>query len=119
MRALRSAVCVVYRHGPVSRCAITHTAEFIETYLALGENDGRRRALETQYGRKNLERMALEYQHERENAAWLKENTMACAGCETHVEKNQGEWRAVGGSCAETSAGCNHMTWVRCVWPDW
>lgn len=87
-------------HGPVSRCAVTRTSEFMEAYIALEEGDPRRRALEAQYGKKTLERMALEYRQEKENAAWLKEKTMACPGCETHVEKNE---------------GCNHMTCARCA----
>lgn len=84
------------RHGPVSRCVVTRTAEFMEAYIALDEQDPRRRALEAQFGKKTLERMALEYQQEKENLAWLKEKTMACPGCETHVEKSQGEWGGLG-----------------------
>ncbi|KAG8748528.1 translation termination inhibitor protein itt1 [Ceratobasidium sp. 414] len=77
-------------HGPVTRCAVTRTAEFMEAYITLDEGGPQRRALEAQYGKKNLERMAVEYVQEKENAVWLKERTMACPGCSTSVEKSQG-----------------------------
>ncbi|CAE6419270.1 unnamed protein product [Rhizoctonia solani] len=92
------AFCVACKrtwHGPVSRCAITRTREFVEAYVSLPEGDPRRRALEGQYGRKVLERMAQEYREEKENEVWLKERTTACPRCETRVEKSE---------------GCNHMT---------
>ncbi|KAF8680164.1 RWD protein [Rhizoctonia solani] len=88
------AFCVACKrtwHGPVSRCAITQTREFVEAYVSLPEGDPRRRALEGQYGRKVLERMAQEYRDEKENEAWLKERTTACPRCETRVEKSEGE----------------------------
>ncbi|QRV76297.1 E3 ubiquitin-protein ligase RNF14 [Ceratobasidium sp. AG-Ba] len=96
----RLRTCDSCGHGPVTRCAVTRTVEFMETYIALAEGDPRRRALEMQYGKKNLERMAAEYVQEKENEAWLKERTMACPGCSTNVEK---------------SHGCNHMTCARCA----
>ncbi|KAG8697371.1 translation termination inhibitor protein itt1, partial [Ceratobasidium sp. 395] len=76
-------------HGPVTRCAITQTIEFMERYMALDAGDAQRRALEAQYGKKNMERMAQEYTQEKENQMWLKERTMACPGCHTNVEKSQ------------------------------
>ncbi|KAH7344624.1 hypothetical protein B0J17DRAFT_9134 [Rhizoctonia solani] len=97
------AFCVACKrtwHGPVSRCAITRTREFMETYISLPEGDPRRRALEGQYGRKVLERMAQEYKEEKENEVWLQERTTACPRCETRVEKSE---------------GCNHMTCARCA----
>ncbi|KAG9124332.1 translation termination inhibitor protein itt1 [Ceratobasidium sp. 392] len=97
------AFCVGCRrtwHGPVTRCAVTRTVEFMEAYIALDEGDSRRRALEAQYGKKNMERMAAEYMQQKENENWLKERTMACPGCRTNVEKSQ---------------GCNHMTCARCA----
>ncbi|CAE6457200.1 unnamed protein product [Rhizoctonia solani] len=97
------AFCVACKrtwHGPVSRCAITRTREFVEAYISLHEGDARRRALEGQYGRKVLERMAQEYKEEKENEVWIKERTTACPRCETRVEKSE---------------GCNHMTCARCA----
>ncbi|KAF8609438.1 hypothetical protein BDV93DRAFT_602107 [Ceratobasidium sp. AG-I] len=96
------AFCVACRrtwHGPVTRCAVMRTAEFVEGYIALEEHDPRRRALDAQFGKKVIARMVQEYMQEKENQAWLKERTMECPGCQTHVEKSQ---------------GCNHMTCARC-----
>jgi E3 ubiquitin-protein ligase RNF14 len=89
---MRAYLGCMRRHGPVTRCAVTRTVEFMEKYIALDKGDPKRRALEAQYGKKNMERMEVEYKQEKENAAWLKERTMACPGCETHVEKSHGEW---------------------------
>ncbi|CAE6521841.1 unnamed protein product [Rhizoctonia solani] len=97
------AFCVACKrtwHGPVSRCAITRTKEFVEAYVSLPEGDPRRRALEGQYGRRVLERMAQEYKDEKSNQLWLEERTTACPRCETRVEKSE---------------GCNHMTCARCA----
>lgn len=77
------------RHGPVSRCVVTRTAEFVEAYMAMDEGD-QRRELEMRFGRKNLQRMVAEFEQERDNAAWIKAHTMACPGCNASVEKNQG-----------------------------
>ncbi|KEP49035.1 putative ubiquitin-protein ligase E3 [Rhizoctonia solani 123E] len=99
------AFCVACKrswHGPNSSCAITQTKAFMEAHVAmmLPKGDPRRRALEGQYGRKVLRKMAQEYQGEKENQVWLKERTTACPRCETRVEKSE---------------GCNHMTCPRCT----
>jgi E3 ubiquitin-protein ligase RNF14 len=65
----------------------------VEAYVSLPEGDPRRRALEGQYGRKVLEKMAQEYREEKENEVWLNERTMACPRCETRVEKSEGKQR--------------------------
>lgn len=102
----------MYRHGPVTRCAVMRTAEFVEAYIALDEHDPRRRTLDAQFGKKAIARMVQEYMQEKENLAWLKEKTMECPGCETHVEKSQGESRTAEGGRSVTLylTGCNHMT---------
>ncbi|CAE6456661.1 unnamed protein product [Rhizoctonia solani] len=99
------AFCVACKrswHGPLSDCETTQTRAFKEAHVALTlpEEDPRIRALERQYGRTLLERMAEEYEEAEENQVWLKEHTTACPQCKTKVEK---------------SYGCNHMTCTRCA----
>lgn len=99
----------------MTRCAVMRTAEFIEGYIALEENDSRRRTLDAQFGKKTMARMVQDYTQEKENQAWLKEKTMACPGCDTHVEKSQGESRIaerVAGLVTLHLTGCNHMTYA-------
>lgn len=44
-------------------------------------------------------KLVARYEEEQANKEWLQASTMACPGCEVHVEK---------------SLGCNHMTCTRC-----
>lgn len=50
-----------------------------------------KRKMERQYGKRMLSKLVKEYLEAKANKEWLKGNTMACAGCEAHVEKTMGE----------------------------
>lgn len=68
-------------------------------YLAAGEGSQEREFLEKKFGRNNVLRLVRLYEEEQANKRWLAASTMACPGCEVHVEK---------------SLGCNHvcdMSW--------
>lgn len=82
------------RHGPVTWCTITRPAELVAEYFALHENSPRRRALDAQFGKKGIARMAKERRREKKTQAWLGEKTKKCPGCGTHIEKSHGESRA-------------------------
>jgi E3 ubiquitin-protein ligase RNF14 len=63
-------------------------------YLATEDGSPKREYLQKRYGRNNLQRLVKLYEEEEANKRWLEASTMACPGCEIHVEKN---------------LGCNHV----------
>ena len=54
--------------------------------------------MERQFGKGNIGRLVAAYEEEQANKQWLKSSTMACPGCDVHVEKSLG--------CNHVSAGC-------------
>ncbi|KAH7929072.1 hypothetical protein BV22DRAFT_1102654 [Leucogyrophana mollusca] len=70
------AFCRRTWHGPLSDCPISATEAFVLEYMELPECG-----------------------EERPNKKWIEDPTMACPGCQVHVEK---------------SLGCNHMTCAKC-----
>ncbi|KAG2363547.1 hypothetical protein BDR07DRAFT_1356194 [Suillus spraguei] len=83
-------------HGPIVECM---TESFVMEYMGLAEGDGRRVEIERRWGKKNVERLVLKYEEERKNREWISRSCMECPGCGVQVEK---------------SAGCNHMTCIKC-----
>ena len=47
--------------------------------------------MEFRYGKRQLTRLVAEYQERRLNQEWLEAHAMGCPGCETKVEKSEGE----------------------------
>ncbi|KAK0473209.1 hypothetical protein IW261DRAFT_704530 [Armillaria novae-zelandiae] len=86
-------------HGPLSPCMASASSEIVKEYLALAEDSPDRALLLRRYGRSNVLRLVNTYQEEQLNREWLESSTMACPGCEVHVEK---------------AMGCNHMTCAKC-----
>ncbi|SJL05930.1 uncharacterized protein ARMOST_09266 [Armillaria ostoyae] len=86
-------------HGPLSPCMASASSEIVKEYLALAEDSPDRALLLRRYGRTNVLRLVNAYQEEQLNREWLESSTMACPGCEVHVEK---------------AMGCNHMTCAKC-----
>lgn len=82
------------RHGPISACPIDATETFVSEYLSLEEGSHQRSVIERQYGKANVLRLVAKYQEDKSNLEWFKSSTMACPGCNVHVEK---------------SLGCNHV----------
>lgn len=83
-----------YRHGTITECPIAHSENVVLQYLKAGEDSAKRIFLERKYGRKNILRLVKRYEEDQANKRWLEASTMACPGCEIHVEK---------------SLGCNHV----------
>ncbi len=71
------------------------SSEVVKEYLALAEDSPDRALLLRRYGRSNVLRLVNAYQEEQLNREWLESSTMACPGCEVHVEK---------------AMGCNHVS---------
>ncbi|KAI0359180.1 RWD-domain-containing protein [Trametes cingulata] len=87
-------------HGPVSRCPISATKTLLLEYMALPEDSPERTKMEMRYGRTTIQKLVEEYEQERAFNEWLERSTgTPCPGCDLRVEK---------------SAGCNHMTCIRC-----
>ncbi|KAI0651634.1 RWD-domain-containing protein [Trametes meyenii] len=87
-------------HGPVSQCPISATKGLLMEYMALPEDSPQRRQMEQRYGRMALKKLIDEYEQERAFHEWLERSTgTPCPGCDLRVEK---------------SAGCNHMTCIKC-----
>ncbi|KIJ68739.1 hypothetical protein HYDPIDRAFT_81319 [Hydnomerulius pinastri MD-312] len=93
------AFCKRTWHGPLSACPLPLTSQFILTYLSAPSDSAQRRSIEQRYGRSNVLRLVKQHQEDQENKKWMDESTMACPGCEIHIEK---------------SVGCNHMTCWKC-----
>lgn len=93
------AFCRRTWHGPISECPLRMTEPFVVEYLGLPEGDPRRGEIERRWGKSNVKRLVGKYEEERMNREWMEKSTMGCPGCGVHVEK---------------SAGCNHMTCVKC-----
>ncbi|TFK76877.1 RWD-domain-containing protein [Pluteus cervinus] len=95
--------CVFCRrtwHGPITPCLIPHSAKVVEEYLGHPEGSEGRTMLERRFGKKNIQRLVAVFLEEQANKEWLKASTMACPGCQVHVEK---------------TLGCNHMTCAKCA----
>ncbi|KXN84789.1 E3 ubiquitin-protein ligase itt1 [Leucoagaricus sp. SymC.cos] len=93
------AFCRRTWHGPITDCPIGHSEKIVLEYLATEDGSAEREYLEKKYGRNNVQRLVKLYEEEQANQRWLEASTMACPGCEIHVEKN---------------LGCNHMTCWKC-----
>ena len=85
------------RHGPITPCLIPHSAKVVEEYLGHAEGTEERTMLERRFGKKNIQRLVAVFLEEQANKEWLKASTMACPGCQVHVEK---------------TLGCNHVGFV-------
>jgi hypothetical protein len=83
-----------HRHGAITECPIANSEKIVLQYLAAEEDSEERIFLEKKYGKKNMLRLVEQYQEDQANKRWLEASTMACPGCEIHVEK---------------SLGCNHV----------
>jgi len=84
----------LYRHGPIIDCPIAHSEKIVLEYLAAQDESSEREYIEKKYGRNNVQRLVCLYEEEMANKRWLQASTIACPGCEIHVEKN---------------LGCNHV----------
>lgn len=93
------AFCRRTWHGPISQCPLRVTESFVMEYMGLAEGDVRRNEIERRWGKRNVERLVLKYEEERMNREWIERCTIGCPGCGVQVEK---------------SAGCNHMTCIKC-----
>ncbi|KAF9451772.1 RWD-domain-containing protein [Macrolepiota fuliginosa MF-IS2] len=93
------AFCRRTWHGPITGCPIAHSEKIVLQYLAADEGSEEREYLEKKFGRNNVIRLVKLYEEEQANKRWLEASTVACPGCEIHVEKN---------------LGCNHMTCWKC-----
>jgi len=82
------------RHGPITDCPIAYSEKIVLEYLAAQDGSSEREYIEKTYGRNNVKRLVRLYEEELANKRWLQASTMACPGCEIHVEKN---------------LGCNHV----------
>ncbi|KIJ68741.1 hypothetical protein HYDPIDRAFT_24993 [Hydnomerulius pinastri MD-312] len=83
----------------LSACPLPLPSRFILTYLFAPPDSAQRRSIEQRYGRSNVLRLVKQHQEDQENRKWMDESTMACPGCEMHIEK---------------SVGCNHMNCWKC-----
>ncbi|KAI9057191.1 RWD-domain-containing protein [Trametes sanguinea] len=87
-------------HGPVSHCPISATKTLLLEYIAMPEGSVERKRMEMRYGRAALKKLVDEYEQERAFYEWLERSTgTSCPTCNLRVEK---------------SAGCNHMTCIKC-----
>ncbi|RDB29614.1 E3 ubiquitin-protein ligase itt1 [Hypsizygus marmoreus] len=93
------AFCRRTWHGPIAPCPIAHSEKLVLDYLNLPEGSTERQTIERRFGKANVLRLVAAYEEEQANKEWLQASTMACPGCEVHVEK---------------SLGCNHMTCAKC-----
>ncbi|TFK41398.1 hypothetical protein BDQ12DRAFT_647377 [Crucibulum laeve] len=93
------AFCRRTWHGPITACPIAYSEKLVLEYLAADEGSFEQIALERRFGRTNIQTLVTKYQEEIANKEWLESSTMACPGCECHVEKN---------------LGCNHMICWKC-----
>ncbi|GLB36376.1 putative RWD [Lyophyllum shimeji] len=93
------AFCRRTWHGPITACPIAHSEKLVLEYLNLPEGSVERELIEKRFGRTNVLKLVKHYEEEQANKAWLQASTMACPGCDVHVEK---------------SLGCNHMTCTKC-----
>ncbi|KAF9456145.1 hypothetical protein BDZ94DRAFT_1178351 [Collybia nuda] len=93
------AFCRRTWHGPITSCPIAYSEKLVLEYLAHSEGSIGRQSIETRFGRTNVLKLIATYEEERANKEWLEASTMACPGCQIHVEK---------------SLGCNHMTCAKC-----
>ncbi|KAG7450277.1 uncharacterized protein BT62DRAFT_962071 [Guyanagaster necrorhizus] len=93
------SICKHAWHGPISPCLASAPNEIVKEYLALAEGSSRREVLLRKYGRGNVLKLVNAYHEDQLSRQWLESSTMACPGCEVHVEK---------------AMGCNHMTCARC-----
>lgn len=82
------------RHGPITKCPIAYSEKIVLEYLAAQDGSPEREYIEKTYGRNSIKRLVRLYEEELANKRWLQASTMACPGCEIHVEKN---------------LGCNHV----------
>ncbi|KAF5377545.1 hypothetical protein D9615_005197 [Tricholomella constricta] len=90
---------ILLRHGPITACPIAHSEKLVLEYLNLAEGSMERHFIERRFGKTNVLKLVKHYEEEQANKEWLEASTMACPGCEVHVEK---------------SLGCNHMTCTKC-----
>ncbi|KAG9019618.1 translation termination inhibitor protein itt1 [Tulasnella sp. 427] len=86
-------------HGPITPCKIVAIEQFLEAYISAEPDSPERLRLERQYGKRQIQKLVVEHNEAKANKAWLEQNTMACPGCRTNVEKTM---------------GCNHMKCGRC-----
>ncbi|KAG1810105.1 uncharacterized protein HD556DRAFT_1317944 [Suillus plorans] len=93
------AFCRRTWHGPISECPLAVTESFVMEYMGLEEGDARRYEIERRWGKRNVLRLVLKYEEERMNREWISRCCTSCPGCGVRVEK---------------SAGCNHMTCIKC-----
>lgn len=87
------------RHGPITPCPIAHSEKLVLDYLNCPEESKERQFIEKRFGRSNVLKLVATYHEEQANKEWLESSTMACPGCEVHVEK---------------SLGCNHVCMSFC-----
>jgi E3 ubiquitin-protein ligase RNF14 len=85
---------MVFRHGPITSCPIAYSEKLVLEYLGLPDGSAGRQFIETRFGKLNVLKLVATYQEEQANKEWLESSTMACPGCQVHVEK---------------SLGCNHV----------
>ena len=92
------------RHGPITPCRIAHSEKLVLEYLRFEDGSSERERMEKRYGRTNVLKLVREHEEEEANRRWLEASTVACPGCEVHVEK---------------TIGCNHVggmvTRLECV----
>lgn len=93
------AFCRRTWHGPISECPLRVTESFVTEYMGLAEGDVRRSEIERRWGKRNVERLVMKYEEDRMNHEWISRCSVGCPGCGVQVEK---------------SAGCNHMTCIKC-----
>ncbi|KAI0768503.1 RWD-domain-containing protein [Trametes elegans] len=87
-------------HGPVSQCPISAAKALVMEYMALAEDSIERRRMEQRYGRTMIRRLVYDYEEERASLETIALSTgTPCPSCGLAVEK---------------SAGCNHMTCIKC-----
>ncbi|TPX65195.1 hypothetical protein SpCBS45565_g05303 [Spizellomyces sp. 'palustris'] len=84
-------------HGAAEYCRLNNMEQIVVDYIEARacEDVSRTRGLEVRYGKKTLEKLAREWEEERETRKWKEENSQQCPTCTAAVQKNE---------------GCNHMT---------